>query len=178
MHVWSAEINTTKSVPALFHQSFGDCCFLKINDTCCPCWKRRASSRSSNHIYLGQENLRCFCLTRWLANQGWLCWGLGHPKSATIIIEPCSTLICWCLLEKRFVTWYMWCTFQRWRAAFSICYQHLHINSINHTVTTSLLSHKRKKILCCGPHNVIMVIKKNWKNICDNLLQLQHIGLW
>lgn len=51
--------------------------------------------RFSNHIYLVQENLRCLCLTRWLANQGWLRWGLGHPKCATNIIESCSTLISW-----------------------------------------------------------------------------------
>lgn len=36
--------------------------------------------RFSNHIYLGQENLRCLCLTRWLANQGWLHWGVGTSQ--------------------------------------------------------------------------------------------------
>lgn len=60
--------------------------------------------RFSNHIYLGQENLRCLCLTRWLANQGWLHWGLGHPKSATNIIEPWSNLVY--LSEKRQLTRY------------------------------------------------------------------------
>lgn len=59
--------------------------------------------RFSNHIYSGQENLRCLCLTRWLANQGWLHWGLGHPKSATNIIEPWSNLVCY-LPERRQVT--------------------------------------------------------------------------
>lgn len=34
----------------------------------------------SNHIYIGQENLRRLCLTRWLTNRGWLHWGLGHPN--------------------------------------------------------------------------------------------------
>lgn len=65
--------------------------------------------RFSNHIYLGQENLRCLCLTRWLANQGWLHWGLGHPKSAANIIKPCSILVNCYLWERRYMTqWKFW----------------------------------------------------------------------
>lgn len=86
-------------------------CFLVF---CCCCFffgikqfhsisSQPGNFRFSNHIYLGQENLRCLCLTRWLANQGWLHWGLGHPKLATNIIEPRSNLVCR-LPERRQLT--------------------------------------------------------------------------
>lgn len=65
-----------------------------IRQTILPVLKAWSFLRFSNHIYSGQENLRYLCLTRWLANQGWLRWGLGHPKSATNITEPCPALIC------------------------------------------------------------------------------------
>lgn len=72
--------------------------FNKLSDPTSSLCGKLGYLRFSNHIYLGQENLRCLCLTRWLANQGWLHWGLGHPKSAANIIGPCSTLV-YCYLS-------------------------------------------------------------------------------
>lgn len=100
----------------LCNQSFDACCshiFLnKWSDPTSSLCRKLGYLRFSNHIYLGQENLRCLCLTRWLANQGWLHWGLGHPKSAANIIKPCSTLVYCYLSERRHLTqWKFW----KWR---------------------------------------------------------------
>lgn len=100
----------------LCNQSFDACCshifFNKWSDPASSLCGKLGYLRFSNHIYLGQENLRCLCLTRWLANQGWLLWGLGHPKWAANIIEPCSTLVYCYLSERRYLTqWKFW----KWR---------------------------------------------------------------